>query len=159
SGGRRGGTASSSTTTRTPRTGRWRRPGPCGPRPTRASRCRSSGARWPAAIPLRSRWPPRRAASARPTAEPAGSPAQLLALSAAQEAAGLGDAPWPPHYRKQHDEPPRVAPSRRKAATPGTERGSRRQAARALVTVAKAARKEEALAGLERWKARHPAAA
>jgi hypothetical protein len=79
--------------------------------------------------------------------------------SASQEAAGLGDAPWPPHYRKQHDEPPRVAPSRRKVANAGTERGSRRQAARALVTVAKAARKEEALAGLERWKARHPAAA
>src|SRR5262245_39119732 len=38
----------------------------------------------------------------------------LLALSAAQEAAGLGDAPWPPHYKKQDDEPPRVAPSRRK---------------------------------------------
>jgi bifunctional non-homologous end joining protein LigD len=91
--------------------------------------------------------------------EAAGSLDQLLALSASQEAAGLGDAPWPPHYRKQHDEPPRVAPSRRKVANAGTERGSRRQAARALVTVAKAARKEEALAGLERWKARHPAAA
>src|SRR5688572_10003337 len=36
----------------------------------------------------------------------------LLALSAAQENAGLGDAPWPPHYRKQEGEPPRVAPSR-----------------------------------------------
>ena len=68
----------------------------------------------------------------------------LLALAAAQEAAGLGDAPWPPHYRKQRDEPPRVAPSRRKAA---------------LITVAKAAHAPEALAGLERWKARHPEAA
>src|SRR5205823_2390141 len=37
------------------------------------------------------------------------------ALSAAQEAAGLGDAPWPPHYKKRGDEPPRVAPSRRRA--------------------------------------------
>ena len=36
----------------------------------------------------------------------------LLELSASQEAAGLGDAPWPPHYKKQRDEPPRVAPSR-----------------------------------------------
>jgi DNA ligase D-like protein (predicted polymerase) len=45
----------------------------------------------------------------------AGSLEPLLALSAAQEAAGLGDAPWPPHYRKRGDEPPRVAPSRRKA--------------------------------------------
>src|SRR2546423_10717750 len=43
----------------------------------------------------------------------AGSLEPLLALSAAQEGAGLGDAPWPPHYRKRGDEPPRVAPSRR----------------------------------------------
>ena len=46
----------------------------------------------------------------------AGSLDALLELSAAQEAAGLGDAPWPPHYQKQGDEPPRVAPSRRKGA-------------------------------------------
>src|SRR5881394_3601980 len=77
----------------------------------------------------------------------AGSLDRLLALSAAQEAAGLGDAPWPPHYKKQDDEPPRVAPSRRK------------HAASALVTVAKAEHKKDALAGLERWKARHPEAA
>src|SRR5438094_4467192 len=76
----------------------------------------------------------------------AGSLDQLLELSAAQQAAGLGDAPWPPHYRKQGDEPPRVAPSRRKAAE-------------TLVTVAKAAHKVDALAGLERWKVRHPDAA
>ena len=44
-----------------------------------------------------------------------GSLAGLLELSAAQEAAGLGDAPWPPHYKKQADEPARVAPSRRKS--------------------------------------------
>jgi DNA ligase D-like protein (predicted polymerase) len=46
--------------------------------------------------------------------EAAGSLEALLELSAAQEAAGLGDAPWPPHYRKQENEPPRVMPSRRK---------------------------------------------
>jgi DNA ligase D-like protein (predicted polymerase) len=40
----------------------------------------------------------------------------LLDLSARQEKAGLGDAPWPPHYRKQADEPARVRPSRRKRA-------------------------------------------
>ena len=40
SGGRRSATASSSTTTRTPRTARWPRPTRCGRRPTRASRCR-----------------------------------------------------------------------------------------------------------------------
>jgi hypothetical protein len=71
---------------------------------------------------------------------------RLLELAAAQEAAGLGDAPWPPHYKKQRDEPPRVAPSRRRATQP-------------LITVAKAEHKEDALSGLERWKARHPDAA
>ncbi|MFQ5966468.1 MAG: DNA polymerase domain-containing protein [Acidimicrobiia bacterium] len=30
------------------------------------------------------------------------------------EADGLGDAPWPPHYPKQPGEPPRVTPSRRR---------------------------------------------
>jgi len=79
----------------------------------------------------------------------AGSLDGLLQLSAAQAAAGLGDAPWPPHYRKRGDEPPRVAPSRRR----------REQRVSTLITVAKAAHKAEALAGLERWKARHPAAA
>jgi DNA ligase D-like protein (predicted polymerase) len=48
----------------------------------------------------------------------AGSLDRLLLLSAAQERAGHGDAPWPPHYRKQADEPPRVAPSRRKGKRP-----------------------------------------
>jgi len=77
----------------------------------------------------------------------AGSLDKLLALSAAQEAAGLGDAPWPPNYRKQKGEPPRVQPSRAKG---------RRQSTQPLITIAKAAHKEDALAGLERWKARHP---
>ena len=79
----------------------------------------------------------------------AGSLDKLLALSAAHESEGLGDAPWPPHYRKQADEPARVAPSRRKG----------RQSTQPLITVSKAQHKEEALAGLERWKARHPKAA
>jgi bifunctional non-homologous end joining protein LigD len=82
----------------------------------------------------------------------AGSLDKLLALSAAQETAGLGDAPWPPHYKKQDDEPPRVAPSRRKG-------GGRRETTQPLVTVAKAEHRDEALASLERWKARHPEAA
>ncbi|MEK6373877.1 MAG: non-homologous end-joining DNA ligase [Acidobacteriota bacterium] len=76
----------------------------------------------------------------------AGSLEKLLELSAQQEAAGLGDAPWPPHYRKQRGEPPRVAPSRRQSTQP-------------LITVSKAQHKDEAMAGLERWKARHPKAA
>src|SRR5437870_1283086 len=84
----------------------------------------------------------------------AGSLDSLLALSASHQAAGLGDAPWPPHYRKQHDEPPRVAPSRRKASDANDKRRGRRPSTQALITVARAAHKEDALAGLERWKVR-----
>jgi len=85
-----------------------------------------------------------------------GSLDKLLALSAAQEAAGLGDAPWPPHYKKQRDEPPRVAPSRRQGAKAEKKGSGHRQSTQPLITVARAERKEDALAGLERWKARHP---
>jgi DNA ligase D-like protein (predicted polymerase) len=78
----------------------------------------------------------------------------LLRLSATQEAEGLGDAPWPPHYAKQPGEPARVAPSRTRS-----ERlpGGRRVPMKPLVEIGRAQRKEDALAGLERWKARHPA--
>jgi DNA ligase D-like protein (predicted polymerase) len=82
----------------------------------------------------------------------AGSLTSLLELSAEQEAAGLGDAPWPPHYRKQEGEPPRVQPSKRKGS-------GRRQPKHPLITVAKAEHKDDALAGLERWKKQHPEAA
>ncbi|MCW5892779.1 MAG: DNA primase [bacterium] len=78
----------------------------------------------------------------------------LLALSARHEAEGLGDAPWPPHYAKQADEPPRVAPSRRRAAGTG-----RRVPTKPLVEIARAARRDDALAGLARWKVRHADAA
>ena len=92
--------------------------------------------------------------------EAAGSLEPLLRLSAEQEAAGLGDAPWPPHYRKQDDEPPRVAPSRRRRPdAPPRAASSRRRMVHPLITIAKAQHKDDALAGLERWKARHPAAA
>ncbi len=88
----------------------------------------------------------------------------LLELSARQEAAGLGDAPWPPHYAKQAGEPPRVQPSRRKAAPDARDRGprassGRRVSSKPLIEVARAAKKDDALAGLERWKARHASAA
>jgi DNA ligase D-like protein (predicted polymerase) len=80
----------------------------------------------------------------------------LLDLSARQEALGLGDAPWPPHYAKQEGEPPRVQPSKRKdAARPG----GRRVPTKPLLEIARSAKKEEALLGLDRWKARHPEAA
>jgi DNA ligase D len=43
-----------------------------------------------------------------------GSLDQLLDLAARDEASGLGDAPWPPHFRKMEGEGARVAPSRAK---------------------------------------------
>ncbi len=79
----------------------------------------------------------------------------LLELSARQEAEGLGDAPWPPHYAKQTGEPPRVQPSRRKGQAPS----GRRVPTKPLLEIGRAAKKEDAVAGLERWKARHPEAA
>jgi DNA ligase D-like protein (predicted polymerase) len=127
-----------------------------------------------------------------------GSLEALLDLSARDEAAGIGDAPWPPNYRKQEGEPPRVQPSRQRRAaadydSPESEAqreqaraalekriaaaAARASAARApgagsrptptgrrkssipVIEIARAATKEEALAGLERWKARWPAAA
>jgi len=72
----------------------------------------------------------------------------LLELSAKQEKEGLGDAPWPPHYRKQADEPPRVQPSK-----------ARRTPKVPLVEIGRAQKEADAQAGLERWKARHPEAA
>ena len=91
--------------------------------------------------------------------EAAGPLAGLLELSAAQEAAGLGDAPWPPQYKKAPGEPPRVQPSRQKGASTKEKGSGRRQPKHPLITIARAEHKEEALAGLERWKARHPGAA
>jgi bifunctional non-homologous end joining protein LigD len=82
-----------------------------------------------------------------------GSLGALLELSAEHEAAGLGDAPWPPHYAKQAGEPPRVQPSRVKG---GPKPARRRVSTKPLIEIGRAARKDEALAGLERWKARHP---
>jgi hypothetical protein len=78
----------------------------------------------------------------------AGSIEGLLELFERQ---GLGDAPWPPHYRKQASEPPRVQPSKQKSA--------RRKSSKPLVEIGRARHKADALAGLERWKARHPQAA
>src|SRR5438477_1540606 len=52
----------------------------------------------------------------------AGSLDGLLELSARHERAGLGDAPWPPHFKKQRGEPPRVQPSRRASAKPASPR-------------------------------------
>jgi bifunctional non-homologous end joining protein LigD len=77
-----------------------------------------------------------------------GSLDKLLELAARDEASGLGDAPWPPHFRKMEGEAPRVAPSRAKGAP-------KKRTKMPLVVVANSPSKEAALAGLERWKAKH----
>jgi bifunctional non-homologous end joining protein LigD len=118
----------------------------------------------------------------------------LLELSARHESEGMGDAPWPPNYRKQEGEPPRVMPSRqrrpaaeydtpeaeaerekarvameRRFARAAEERGvftgtrptptGRRRSTIPVIEIARAASKDDALAGLDRWRARWPAAA
>jgi bifunctional non-homologous end joining protein LigD len=83
-----------------------------------------------------------------------GSLERLLDLAAQDEAAGLGDAPWPPHFRKMEGEAPRVAPSRAKSAAKKSQAREPRTKM-PLVVVANSPDKEAALAGLERWKSRH----
>jgi bifunctional non-homologous end joining protein LigD len=70
----------------------------------------------------------------------AGTLERLLELAAKDDAEGLGDAPWPPHFLKTKGEGPRVAPSRAKMP---------------LIVVANSRNKEAALEGLERWKTKH----
>ena len=81
-----------------------------------------------------------------------GSLEKLLDLAARDESEGLGDAPWPPHFRKMEGESPRVAPSRAKSAKAPRIKMP-------LLTVANSPDKQAALGGLERWKHRHPEAA
>jgi bifunctional non-homologous end joining protein LigD len=135
-----------------------------------------------------------------PMNDAVGSLDALLELAARDEAAGLPDAPWPPHYEKQVGEAPRVQPSKQRrspttptltgntgpAASSGTSSSTgttgttltsgpvgttptgttssptgaprpsgRRQSTKPLIEIARAQTKAEALAGLERWKARH----
>jgi bifunctional non-homologous end joining protein LigD len=104
--------------------------------------------------------------------ESAGSLDRLLELSEEHETAGLGDAPWPPHFAKQAGEPPRVQPSKRRRASttsdpsggtvpppaPGKAAGptGRRRTRFPLIEIARSATEREAREGLERWKDRHP---
>jgi bifunctional non-homologous end joining protein LigD len=109
----------------------------------------------------------------------------LLELSARHEKDGMGDAPWPPQYKKAPGEPPRVQPSRRrqpgskvpkfqgskvqgfqgsKDRAPIARRGSirptgRRTSKHPLLEIGRGQKRDEVLAGLERWKARYPDAA
>jgi len=92
-----------------------------------------------------------------------GSIARLLELAAEDDAAGLPDAPWPPHFVKQAGEAPRVQPSKRRSGSvpppaPGKAVGptGRRRTTVPLIEVARAASEREAREGLERWRQRHP---
>ena len=102
--------------------------------------------------------------------ESVGSLVPLLELAEQHESAGFGDAPWPPHFAKQEDEPARVQPSKRRAQSaaprrsgivpppaPGKTSGptGRRRTTKPLIEIARAATEKEARAGLERWKERH----
>jgi hypothetical protein len=78
-----------------------------------------------------------------------GSLEKLLELADKDEAAGLADAPWPPHFRKMDSEAPRVAPSRAKSAA------KKPRIKMPLIVIANSPDKAAALAGLERWKTKH----
>jgi bifunctional non-homologous end joining protein LigD len=94
----------------------------------------------------------------------------LLELAARHEREGLGDAPWPPQYKKQPGEAPRVQPSRARkpaniegrsatraaASRSGAPASGRRVPKYPLIEIARADRKDEALEDVERWKQLHP---
>lgn len=94
-----------------------------------------------------------------------GSLESLLELAAQDEAAGLGDAPWPPHFAKGAGEGPRVAPSRAKAAAKSDKPAAKRAPAKSsrskmpLIVIANSPSEQAALEGLERWKEKYPEAA
>jgi bifunctional non-homologous end joining protein LigD len=84
----------------------------------------------------------------------------LLELAAQDEAAGLGDAPWPPHFRKMEGEAPRVAPSRAATSAPKKNAAPKQpRTKQPLITIANSPKRDAALAGFERWKQKHPEAA
>jgi bifunctional non-homologous end joining protein LigD len=103
--------------------------------------------------------------------EDRGSLDALLDLAEQHEAAGFGDAPWPPQFAKQPGEPTRVQPSKARAPAkregvvpppaPGKQTGptGRRRTTAPLIEISRAPNQQEAVDGLERWKAKHPEAA
>ena len=89
----------------------------------------------------------------------AGSLDQLLDLAARDEASGLGDAPWPPHFRKMEGEAARVSPSRAKSKPAAARTAKQPRSKMPLIIIANSPHEDAALAGLERWKASHTEAA
>jgi len=84
----------------------------------------------------------------------AGSLEKLLELADKDEAEGLGDAPWPPHFQKMAGEAPRVAPSRARSAA--KKPPAKKRVRMPLIVVANSPDKKAALEGLERWKKKYP---
>ena len=84
----------------------------------------------------------------------AGSLEKLLELADRDEAAGLGDAPWPPHFVKMEGEAPRVQPSRARSAS--KKPAAKKRVRMPLIVVANSPDKKAALEGLERWKKKYP---
>src|SRR5215211_4184129 len=102
--------------------------------------------------------PARFAESGDPHAEMDGKPGsleQLLELADRDEAAGLGDAPWPPHFQKMEGEGTRVAPSRAKSTAKKTA-AKKKRIRMPLLVIANSPDKKAALEGLERWKKKYP---
>jgi hypothetical protein len=87
-----------------------------------------------------------------------GSLEKLLELAVEHESAGLGDAPWPPHFRKMEGEAPRVQPSRARSAVKNAV-AKKPRTRMPLLVVANSPNREAALAGFERWKSKHAEAA
>ena len=85
----------------------------------------------------------------------AGSLEKLLELANQDEAAGLGDAPWPPHFQKMEGEGTRVAPSRARSASKKPA-AKKKRIRMPLLVVANSPDKKAALEGLERWKKKYP---
>lgn len=86
----------------------------------------------------------------------AGSLEKLLELADKDEAEGLGDAPWPPHFVKMEGEAPRVAPSRARTAAAKKKPAAKKRVRMPLIVVANSPDKKAALEGLERWKKKYP---
>ena len=86
-----------------------------------------------------------------------GSLEALLARADRDDAEGLGDAPWPPHFQKADGEATRVAPSR--AKKPTAKKSAAPRAKKPLLVLALSPDKEAAMAGLQRWQAKYPAVA
>ncbi|HKG99083.1 MAG TPA: DNA polymerase domain-containing protein [Pyrinomonadaceae bacterium] len=89
----------------------------------------------------------------------AGSLESLLELADRDEAAGLGDAPWPPHFAKMEGEGTRVAPSRARSTSKSTSKkpaAKKKRIRMPLLVIANSPDKKAALEGLERWKQKYP---